>query len=54
MMDPYDKMFCAREGGGAMSEQYGTAVCGIDYCAADYAGRVKCSTRPGGGAAMDG
>jgi hypothetical protein len=46
-------MFCAREGGGAMSEQYGTAVCGIDYCAADYAGRVKCSTRPGGGAAMD-
>ena len=53
MMDPYGKVFCAREGGGAMREQYGTVVCGIGYCAADDMGRAKCSTRLGGGAAMD-
>ena len=53
MMDPYGKVFCAREGGGAMREQFGAVVCGIGYCAADDTGRIRCSTRPGGGAAMD-
>jgi hypothetical protein len=52
-MDEYGKVYCAREGGGAMREQYGRVVCGIGYCAADDTGRIKCSTRPGGMALMD-
>jgi hypothetical protein len=28
----YGKVFCAKEGGAAMREQYGTVVCGIGYC----------------------
>ena len=52
-MDEYGKVYCAKEGGGAMREQYGKVVCGIGYCAADDMGRVKCSTRPGGAALMD-
>jgi hypothetical protein len=41
MMDPYGKVFCAKDGGGAMREQYGTVVCGIGYCAADDTGRIS-------------
>jgi len=52
MMDPYGKVFCAREGGGAMREQYGAVVCGIGYCPAADTERIRCSTRPDGGAAM--
>jgi hypothetical protein len=55
-LTPYADRLCALRvvedpaGGHVL---YGTVVCGIDYCAADDAGRVKCSTRPGGDAAMD-
>ena len=31
-MDEYGKVYCAKEGGGAMREQYGKVVCGIGYC----------------------
>ena len=51
--DQYGKVFCAKEGGGAMRDQDGKVKCGVGYCAADDQGRMQCSTRPGGGAATD-
>jgi hypothetical protein len=51
--DQYGKVFCAREGGGAMRDQDGKVKCGVGYCAADDQGRTQCSTRLGGGAATD-
>jgi hypothetical protein len=51
--DQYGKVFCAREGGGALRDRNGTVRCGVGYCATDDLGQVKCSTKPGGGAATD-
>jgi hypothetical protein len=39
--------------GDCIRDSYGKVVCGIGYCAADEMGRVKCSTKPGGGALID-
>ena len=51
--DQYGKVFCAREGGGAMKDRDGKVKCGVGYCATDDQARTQCSTRPGGGAERD-
>jgi len=52
-IDQYGKVFCAKEGGGAMSDQYGNVKCGVGYCATDDLGEIHCSRQPGGGATTD-
>ena len=32
-MDRYGKVFCAKEGGGAMKDEVGSVKCGVGYCA---------------------
>lgn len=36
-----------------MRDQYANVQCGVGYCAKDDFQRVWCSTKPGGGAAVD-
>jgi hypothetical protein len=52
-MDQYGKVFCAKEGGGAVRDSSGNVQCGVGHCAADDGGRIRCSTKPGGGATID-
>jgi len=52
-MDSSGKLRCARQGGGVIRDQYGNALCGVGYCAADDTGRLLCSTKPGGDVARD-
>jgi len=52
-IDQYGKVFCAKEGGGALKDQYGNVKCGLGYCAVDDMGQVQCSTQPGGSAATN-
>jgi hypothetical protein len=51
--DQYGKVFCAKEGGGAIRDSSGDVKCGVGHCATDDGGQIRCSTRPGGGAATD-
>lgn len=51
--DPYGKVYCARAGGGAMTDQYGAVKCGTGYCTRDEWGQVFCSRTPGGAATVD-
>jgi hypothetical protein len=46
-------VFCARTGGGALTDQYGNVKGGTSYCTRDEFGAVFCSRTPGGGAIVD-
>ena len=51
--DQYGKVFCAKEGGGAVKDNVGNVKCGVGYCAMDDQGLWRCSKKPGGGASTD-
>ena len=51
--DRNGKEFCAKEGGGAMTDEVGNVKCGAGPCARDERGLVRCAKKPGGEIRID-
>ena len=47
------QVFCAKEGGGAMTDEVGNVKCGVGPCARDDRGLVRCAKKPSGEIRID-